>query len=350
MRILYGICGEGFGHSSRAKEIITHLQKQGHKILIITYGQAYPVLKTIAKEIIKVQGFHLKFKDNKLSIKKTIRNSIKATAKNLSNFNKIQNKMNNFKPRLCISDMEPLVPIISHWYKLPLISIDNQHRLTHMKLKVPKKYQYYYKLAKAWVKICIKKANAFIILSFVKQKPNSKNTYIVSPILRKEILKLKPKIKNYILIYLTKQNNKLISMLKTIKEDFIIYGYNINKKENNLQFKPSGKHFIKDLANCKAIIASAGFTLISESLYLKKPYFAIPLHGQFEQTLNTLFLKNSSLGTYSESPTKTQIQNFLNSLHKYKARLKHYKSNPNEAIFTLDKILNELKNKKSNSN
>ena len=42
MRILYGVCGEGFGHSSRAKEIIKHLENKGHTILIITYGHRSP--------------------------------------------------------------------------------------------------------------------------------------------------------------------------------------------------------------------------------------------------------------------------------------------------------------------
>lgn len=97
------------------------------------------------------------------------------------------------------------------------------------------------------------------------------------------------------------------------------------------------------MSECKAIIASAGFTLISESLYLKKPYFAIPLQGQFEQTLNALFLKNSGLGIYSENPTKNQIQEFINNLNKYKSKLKSHKLKPNEAIQTLEEILKNHK-------
>lgn len=348
MRILYGVCGEGFGHSSRAKEIINYLKSKNHKVLVLTYGQAYQILKPITQTI-KVHGIHLTFKKNKLSLPKTITSNITALAKNLKNFREVKSKINSFKPQLCISDMEPFVPIISHWRRIPLISIDNQHRLTHLNLKIPKKYKKDYLIAKLAVNACVSRANAFIILSFTKskkEKSKSNNSFIVSPILRKEIIKIKPKIKNHVLVYLTKPNPSLLKILKTIPKKFVIYSSDFAKKDKNLEFKKQNKtnsNFLKDLSECRAIIASAGFTLISESLYLKKPYFAIPLQGQFEQTLNALFLKNSGLGVYSENPTKNQIQEFLSSLDKYKSKLKSHKLKPNEAIQTLDKILKNTK-------
>jgi uncharacterized protein (TIGR00661 family) len=38
-------------------------------------------------------------------------------------------------------------------------------------------------------------------------------------------------------------------------------------------------------------MATAGFTLISEALHLKKPYLALPMIGQFEQAINAVFLE-----------------------------------------------------------
>lgn len=43
--------------------------------------------------------------------------------------------------------------------------------------------------------------------------------------------------------------------------------------------------FLQDLASAKAVMATAGFTLISESLQLGKPYLAMPMDGQYEQQL-----------------------------------------------------------------
>lgn len=340
MNILYGVSGEGFGHSSRAKEILTHLKKQGHNLLVITYGQAIPVLKEFS--MIKIGGVSFIVKNNKIDLTKTIFKSSKYLSKNIKNWNKIQSRIDKFKPDICITDFEPLTAIIRFWRSLPLISIDNQHRLTHINLKVPKKYQKDFLIAKNIVNVCVSKANYFIILSFAKAHAKTKNAFVVSPILRREVLSLKPKKGEKILVYLNKPNNNLINLLKQINEKFIIYGFDKTKIDKNLEFKQIGPKFLEDLANSKAVIATSGFTLMSESIYLKKPYFALPMQGQFEQTLNALFLKNSNLGNYSDNPNKKEIQKFIDNLLIYNKNLNKYKYKPNEAITILDSILKTL--------
>ncbi len=343
MRILYGVCGEGYGHSSRAKEIISHLKNQGHKILIITYGKAYEVLKK--SNTVKTEGISVIYEKEKLSLHKTMFKSMQNLFKDFKNFKKIKSAIDKFSPEICISDMELITPIIAYLYKLPLISIDNQHLLTNTKTKIPKRYRVSYHIAKITIKSCVPKADEFIVLSFKKTKPTHKNTHIVSPILRKEITALKPKIKNYILVYLSKPCQNLPHILKSIPENFIIYGQDKSEKIKNIEFKNPSQNFIKDLANCKAIIGSAGFSLISEALYLKKPYFAIPLKGQFEQTFNAIFLKKSQLGTYSEKISPIKIKKFLSNLPIYRKNLKNYTINPREAILVLDKILKKYHKK-----
>ena len=37
--ILYGVNGEGSGHSTRAKEVISHLQRQGHKLHVVSFDR-----------------------------------------------------------------------------------------------------------------------------------------------------------------------------------------------------------------------------------------------------------------------------------------------------------------------
>ena len=338
MNILYGVCGEGFGHSSRAKKIIEHLKKENHKVLILTYGNAFKALKEYKP--LKVNGFKIELEKEKVSISKTLNSSKDTLIKNIINWDKLNKKIDNFSPKLCITDMEPLVPIIRFWKKLPLISIDNQHRLTHQKIEVPKIYLKDYLIAKNVINTFVSKANHFLILSFNKTKKNSKKVKFVSPILRREIIKLNPKNKDYFLVYLTRPDKKLIKILKKINERFIIYNHTKKEfKKNKLEFKKIGPGFLKNLKDCKAIIGSSGFSLISESLYLKKPYFAIPMKGQFEQTLNALFLKSSKMGEFSENPTKEEIEKFIRELKIYKKRLKNYKSDPYELIIELDKIL-----------
>ncbi|MBU0760680.1 MAG: hypothetical protein KJ600_02350 [Nanoarchaeota archaeon] len=55
MKTLYGVAGEGLGHSSRAMEVIPFLEKKGHEVLVVTYGQAYDVLDRLIYLIEKQQ-------------------------------------------------------------------------------------------------------------------------------------------------------------------------------------------------------------------------------------------------------------------------------------------------------
>ena len=38
-RVLYGVSGEGSGHSSRALEIGRYLQSQGHEVHVVSYDR-----------------------------------------------------------------------------------------------------------------------------------------------------------------------------------------------------------------------------------------------------------------------------------------------------------------------
>ena len=342
MKILYGVAGEGYGHSSRAKAIIEYLQKQGHEVLVMAYGLAYKTLKNDFK-IIKIEGIRFKFKKEKLSLSGTIKKSFPYIIKNIKTAGKRDKKILKFSPDLAITDFEPVAALYSYKYKIPLISIDNQHRLSYSKINVPKEYLKDYLLAKCAVLAYIPKADYCIVLSFAKQAKKGRKIFFVSPILRKEVIDMNVKTDNYIVVYMNQPHKSLIRILKKINEKFIVYGYKKEGVEGSLTFKRNSKMFLKDLASAKAVIASSGFTLMSESLFLKKPLFAIPLKGQFEQVLNALFLKNSKLGDYSVKPSFLRIQGTIVNISKYQKVLNKYKMNSNETYEILDKVIEKIR-------
>jgi uncharacterized protein (TIGR00661 family) len=339
MRILYGVCGDGYGHSSRALVIGKYLQEKGHEIIILTYGRAYRILKERFKTF-RVKGFQMIFTKGVLDKVKTLQYNLENFPKNLRKLKRFHKLVKEFKPELCISDMEPIVPILAYWNKLPLISVDNQHRLTNLKFEVPKKYIGDFIIAKQVVNNFVRRAEKFIITSFTKMPIKKKNTIIIPPIIRKEVQKLRPKQGNKILVYLTRKNRKILKVLKQTKEQFVIYGYDKNRKIGNLHFKKKN-HFLNDLRDCRAVIGTAGYTLISEAIYLKKPYLAMPLQGQFEQVLNALFLKKSGMGTYVEIEEfdKEKIREFLGNLGSYKKKLKACNYDNEKLYKTLDKTI-----------
>jgi len=344
VKILYGLSGEGFGHSSRAKTILPYLEKKGHEVKIMTYGQASKVLKREGSGVFDIRGMHIVFRKGSIRKRETLFSGLKSFASNLKKNEKIRKLMkNNFD--LCITDMEPLASILSFWHKIPLLCIDNQHRLVNMELRVPRKYYHDFLIAKLVTKAFVPRADWYIVTTFANGRIKNKyrkNTFLVPPLIRQVIKESAPKKGESILVYLTKKNHKLLGTLKHINRNFLVYGWDTEKKDGNLVFRKSGNRFTEDLAKCKAIIATAGFTLISEALYLKKPYFALPLKGQFEQTLNALFLKRSKLGEYSDNPDKQSIAYFLDNLEEYRKKLNKYNPDYDLLFKKLDFVLDQV--------
>ncbi len=250
--------------------------------------------------------------------------------------------MLNFKPDACISDMDPLVSLMGFNHNIPVISFDNQHSLTNLNIQIPNKFLKEFIITKTYIKKILIRRDFTIITSFSNEDILKKNTFIVPLVIRKEVLNIKPEKTEKILVYFSGKDKTKLKILKKISKNFLVYGFDIEKTEKNLKFKKN-KDFLEDLGKCKAIIATAGFSLISEALYLKKPYLALPLKNHLEQYLNAIFLRNNSFGEFSEKLSKKDVDSFLSNLPKYNKNLKKYNFNNEEVFKTFDKVLKKIK-------
>lgn len=341
VKIIYGVCGEGRGHSSRSKEIISHLTKK-HKVIVVTYGKAYDYLKKHFKTY-KIYGLHMIYDKNRVKYVSTIINNISRLPKTIKSFKQINKLVKKFKPDIIFSDFEPITGIIAKVNKIPLISIDNQHILTNTKITIPKRYKNQAKIAKIITRLMLKDPKYYLVTTFIFPKITKKNTFLFPPIIRKEILKLKPKKQNYVLVYQTSESyTEMINILKKVNEKFIVYGFNKSKKDKNIIFKkPSIMGFIRDLKNCKAVITNGGFTLITESLYLKKPILSIPVKGQFEQVFNAIYIQKQSYGKHCDKLSLEKLKNFLKNLKIYEKKLKKKKWDNSKILKKIDLIIKD---------
>jgi uncharacterized protein (TIGR00661 family) len=89
---------------------------------------------------------------------------------------------------------------------------------------------------------------------------------------------------------------------------------------------------MRDLVSAKAIIANAGFSLISEALHLGKPYLAVPVKSQFEQIFNAYFINQMGYGAYWEELEKEKVESFLFNLDVYRSNLQQYPRRDNSAL------------------
>jgi uncharacterized protein (TIGR00661 family) len=179
------------------------------------------------------------------------------------------------------------------------------------------------------------------VTSFFSARVRRGNTLLFPPIVRREVLAAKPYAGHHILVYVTSPSPDLIRLLKQVRADFSAYGFGREGQDGNILFKkPSMDDFLNDLAGCKAIIANAGFSLVSEALHLGKPYLAVPVKHQFEQTFNAYHLNKTGYGAWWPDLNKERVESFLFNLPQYLENLRSYPRSDNSALFSkLDDLI-----------
>jgi uncharacterized protein (TIGR00661 family) len=340
MKIVYGVSGEGLGHVFEAIEIVTRLRREGHSVKVLTYGdRAFKSLEAFNPT--RIGGIALYFNSKGMSLPSTVGKNLGIIPFYLRNGWRLFREIRNFHPDVFITAYEPFSMMASHYFGKPLVSMDNQNELLHM--EPPQGTNMFaFHLARLATRICTYGAVVYIVKSLDKPGGSSARVRFVSPIIQEEIRRLSPKIGDHVLVYLTKENPELVEILKSMDERFIVYCNNRVGEDGNVRYRAQGPTFLADLSDCKAIIATTGFSLIADSIFLKKPYFGAPLRKQFEQTHNAHFLAKSGLGEYSETITRPQLEGFLADLPRYRKRLAGFNLDPTEQEETLLAVLREL--------
>lgn len=143
---------------------------------------------------------------------------------------------------------------------------------------------------------------------------------LMPPIIRPVVRSLKARAGEHILLYSTtgEDEEKLREILcKFNEQKFYIYGFKKDLEYKNCIFKKrSTEGFLSDLAGAKGVIASAGFSLISECMYLKKKMLMLPLAGQYEQIINAHYIQKLGLGISAEKLNEAVLARFLDELDK----------------------------------
>ena len=341
--ILYGVNGEGSGHSTRAKEVISHLHEKGHRVHVVSFDRGLTNLKD-QFEVTEIFGFHFAYVNNRVRYRRTAAKNLIKAPKAARSFTHLLRRVDEWKIDLVITDFEPLSSRAGHHRKLPVISIDNQHCITNTDVSLPNKHRRDAAAAKLATRLMTPHAQAYLVTSFFPVKSKKKNTFVVPPILRREILATQPTSGDSVLVYVTSPAKDLAALLQKVRCKFVAYGFGQEGQQGNILFKKPGMEgFLRDLAQCKAIIANAGFSLVSEALYLRKPYLAVPVEHQFEQIFNAYYLDKEGYGAYWDELTKERVESFLYNLPHFAEALSRYPKQDNSVLMSkLDELIAEL--------
>lgn len=337
MNVVYGVSGEGLGHVFEAIEITTRLRREGHRVKVLTYGdRACRCLAAFSPT--PIEGIHLYFDPKGLSLAATVFRNLRIFPFYARNWVRLRREIAEFKPDVFVTAYEPFSMVVSHVMHKPLISMDNQNELLYIHAPAGTN-MWAFRAARLATRICTYGAAHYIVKSFNRRKGIGDRVRFVSPIIQDEIRSETPTVGSHVLVYLTKPNPELIAVLKAMDEAFVVYCNNQVGVDGNITYRAQGPTYVRDLTTCKAIIGTTGFSLIADSIFLKKPYFGVPLRKQFEQTHNAHFLAESGLGDYSESISREGLERFLAGLQGYRERLAAYDLDPAEQEETLLEML-----------
>jgi uncharacterized protein (TIGR00661 family) len=276
MKILYGIQMNGNGHLTRSLEVINTLKERQHKIDIVTSGNNSSLPHDIKST--HFRGLDLMLNDfGSVSWFKTIIN--------LSPYRFIKDlNLEMVKEYdLIISDFEPITAWSSKKFNKNSIGISNQYSLLFNNIKKPKGIIYNEFIKK------FAPCEDYIGLNYLELDKN-----IYQPIIPKTILNADINKEDFILIYLN--NYKIEFLINFFRKfpniKFIIYA-NINYTNKNIIVKKQNRNdFLSDITRCHGVITGSGFSTTSETLFLNKKLWSIPLNNHYEQISNSLQLKD----------------------------------------------------------
>ncbi|MDX2019082.1 MAG: glycosyltransferase family protein [Deltaproteobacteria bacterium] len=343
MRILYGVVGEGMGHAMRSRVILDELVKD-HTVQVVVSGRAYDYLQKRASEHLRVKkiwGYTLVYEDNEVQNWKTVTANLKGAMSGWpQNVRAYYDIVNKFEPDVVISDFETWSYLFAQRHNLPVISVDNMqiiNRCTHDE-QILQGVKNDFELTRAIVKAKVPGSLHYHITTFFYPPVRKERTTLHPPILRPEILAATPGEGDHLLVYQTSTSNTgLLDALKACGKECRIYGMRRDLqeevREGNLRFKPfSEAGFIEDLRTAAGVVASAGFTLMGEAVYLRRPMLAVPLQGQFEQVLNARYLEREGYGQESGLVDGAALARFIERLPDFRKRLGGYQQDGNRDL------------------
>jgi len=217
-----------------------------------------------------------------------------------------------------------------------------KHPRRHMQYDCPVGLERDSLVARTVIRAMVPRPDVSLVTTFLFGSTVNDRTFLFPPILRRGALECTPTRGDHVLVYLTSGYESLLEQLTAFeRERFLVYGYDRTDRQGPCQSRVfSREGFLRDLASAKGVIATAGVTLISESLYLRKPYCAFPMSGEFEQQLNAAMLEQLGFGKNARRLTTETVADFLYRLPDYERRLRDYLPSDNSKILhKLDELV-----------
>lgn len=356
LRIAWGVMGYGRGHATRVRSVLPGIQAH-HDVTVFAGGDAYPVLAPLAPTVrIPTLGYAYGPGGDVSSVGTFAANTA-GMADLLLGGHGLDSAARELRERgidLVISDSEAWTHRAAQRLRLPRISFDHVGVIAWCQPHFP---------AELWLRgrrdgwmyrRLMGRPDRALITSFYPAAPVAGDMRVIGPVLREELGTAQAAVGDYLLAYFNRgrwqYTASLDLALRRLDIPVVVYGTPYRGRSDNLEFRPPGNaEFIRDLAGCRAVLATAGNQLIGEAIHFRKPLLALP-ENVFEQQLNAHMVVQMGIGQRARLTTLTvgDVEDFLVGVEACRARMPERPADGrSEAIGLLLQYLEELRPRES---
>lgn len=324
LRIAFIVQGEGRGHMVQAIEMKKIFESTGHQVVGVLIGRskrrALPAFFEMAFENklhhFESPNFITDNKDKAVRVMATILDGFLHTRTYWRSLQTIHDTLQELKPDLVFNFFDLMASFYAIRFRpeFPIIGIANQFLLLHPDFPKPKG------MIKDWLGMHLlvwasswRNHEKWCLSPIPMRDLPSKKVVVMPPILRADVQSL-PKVptENFILSYVI-NNGYAQELLEWHKRhpELTVHCFWDNPQvppvfqpHPNFTFHQVDAHlFLEYLNRCRGLAGTAGFQTTCEAMYLKKPFVAMAVAGQYEQAMNASFLTRIGQGCYVHNLT-----------------------------------------------
>ncbi|MGE9985847.1 glycosyltransferase family protein [Desulfovibrio sp. SGI.169] len=338
-RVLYGIHGTGHGHAMRGLTIARRLSR--HEFLFVGDDDAPKVLEA-EFPVRRLPNLGTVFKNYKVDLGATIARAVPLLLRRRRYIDQVLRLMDEFRPDVCMTDLEYFVPRAAERAGLPCLTLDHQHIITCCRHNLPPDMWGDAFVQGLTPRYLFRPTAENLIISFYAPPvlPRYK-ARVAPPILRDSVLGLRPRDEGHVLVYQSNSTHRrLVDFLRAATDKTCyVYGYDRTEgREGNVVFmQKSEEGFLRLLEGCSYVIQGGGHTLMGEALYLGKPILTLPLKAMVEQRFNALYVERLGYGMQADmlSLEPELLRRFEARLPEFRAAIATGNFCGNEMVFGL---------------
>jgi len=352
LRIAYGVHGYGRGHAARAQAVLPALTAR-HDVLILAGGDAHQAL---AGETPVTRIPHLRYHldpRGKLSTWRSLARNTPAALDLLVRgpaFEMVREGLREFGPDVVISDSDGWTHRVAAAMGIPRISFDHFGVLVWCRWPM----RWWQRVMSRFESLCYRRLmgrpERIVVASFYDDPPRREGVRGVGPVLRQAVLDAAPSRGEHLLVYFSNGERhftpRVEGVLAGLDCAVVVYGTARRGSVGNLDFRPPGNvPFVRDLASCRGVFATAGNQLICEAMHFAKPMLLMP-EDSLEQRLNAEAVARMEIGMQARRQrgvTGALLREFLDGEARFADHLRRTAETPRcQAVDAIEAYIAEL--------